>query len=283
MVNQKFLKGEKIINLIKNVFHLHRSILGKDNLKTLQEFKKINPKLKIYYVKTGTKVFDWTIPKVWECIEAKISEINGKILVNFKENNLHVISYSRSVNKIISHKELLKKLHSIPTQPKAIPYITSYYKSNWGFCISEIQKKKFNKKKYKIEINSKFYNGFLNYAEILIPGKSKKEIIFTSYICHPSMANNELAGPAILVYLSTFIANFKNKKYSYRFIFAPETIGAVTYISKNIINLKKNTIAGFVVTCIGDSNQFSFVESKENNSIDPFTSSDNQNYDDLFK
>ena len=262
------MNPKKILKLGKKLWPLNRSITGKGVIQTLKILKSYNNKLKIIKFKSGKKVFDWTIPNEWDVYEAWIKDDNGKKIVDFKKNNLHLVGYSSSIKKKLFLKQFINRLHFHKNQPNAIPYVTSYYKKNWGFCISYNQLKKFDKKKkYKIYIDAKFKKGFLNCAEIYLPGKSKKEIIFSTYICHPSMANNELSGPIISIFLSKWLKNFKNRKWSYRFIFAPETIGSIAYLSKNFKKLKKNVIAGYVLTCLGDERSYSFLPSKFEYSI----------------
>ena len=233
------MNPKKILKLGKKLWPLNRSITGKGVIQTLKILKSYNNKLKIIKFKSGKKVFDWTIPNEWEVYEAWIKDNNGKKIVDFKKNNRHLVGYSSSIKKKLFLKQFINRLHFHRNQPNAIPYVTSYYKKDWGFCISYNQLKKFDKKKkYKIYIDTKFKKGFLNCAEVYLPGK-KKEIIFSTYICHPSMANNELSGPIISIFLSKWLRNFKNRKWSYRFIFAPETIGSIAYLSKNFKKLKK--------------------------------------------
>ena len=229
--------------------------------------KEVFPGLKIHNVETGKKVFDWKIPKEWIINDAWIKDSNDKKIIDFKKNNLHVVGYSHSINKILNLKQLKKKLYSIKNQPNAIPYVTSYYKKNWGFCITQNQKKKLSKEKYKVHIDSKFKHGSLTYGEILIPGKSKREIFISTYLCHPSLANNELSGPTLTIFLAKWIKNLKNRKFSYRIIFIPETIGSIAYIQKNLSILKKNTLAGFNITCVGDNRTFSLLPSRKGNTV----------------
>tara|TARA_Y100001970_G_C14243249_1_gene866240 strand:+ start:963 stop:2276 length:1314 start_codon:yes stop_codon:yes gene_type:complete len=257
----------EIFNLAKKLWPLNRSITGKGTLDTLKVLKKICKNLKIKNIKSGKKVFDWNIPKEWKINEAFIINPNGKKICDFKKNNLHVVNYSIGVNKILNLKELKKKLFSIPEQPKAIPYRTSYYSKNWGFCISHNDKKKLINGKYKIKIDAKHFDGKLSYGEILIKGKSKKEIFLSTYICHPSMANNELSGPCVLIYLAKWINNFKARKFSYRIVFIPETIGSIAYLSKNLKKMKKNIFAGYNLSCIGDDRSISFLPSRKGDSM----------------
>ena len=238
--------------------------------------KEFEPSLKVKSIKSGKKVYDWKIPEEWNISDAYVLDHNNKKIIDFKKNNLHLIGYSVPINKNISKKELFSRLYSLPSQPEAIPYITSYYKKYWGFCISNNDKKKIVNKLKKISNNKKVLfakidssfkkNGKLNYGEIFIPGFSKKEIFLSTYICHPSMANNELSGPLVAIALVNYFQKKKNY-YSIRVIFIPETIGAISYIEKNLINLKKNVIAGYNLTCLGDNNNYSFLPTKYKNSI----------------
>ena len=269
MITKKFYKIAK-----NELFNICRSITGDGVRKTLKIYKKNFPKLKIKSIRSGTKAFDWTVPSEWNIKDAYILDKNNKKIVNFKNNNLHIVSYSQPLNKKISKNELFKKLHSLKMQPTAIPYVTSYYKKNWGFCISHKEKKKFNKQyktndKFRVVINSSLNkSGKLNYGELFIKGKSDEEILISTYICHPSMANNELSGSIVSLSLIDY---FKKKKISksLRFIFIPETIGSIIFINKNLHNLKKNFIGGYNLSCIGDERNYSCILSKyENTQVD---------------
>ena len=188
-----------------------------------------------------------------------------KKICDYKKNNLHLISYSIPFAGKLTLKELNDHLYSLPDQPTAIPYVASYYKEKWGFSISHNQRKKLKKGIYKIVIDTKLFKGNLTYGEILIKGKSKKEILLSTNICHPCLANNEISGISVLTFLAKWIKEFKERKYSYRIIFIPETIGAITYISKNFKKLKKDIIAGYVMSCVGDERSFSYIPSREGN------------------
>ena len=259
---------KKILNLVTILWPLNRSLTGQGVRQTLNILKRYNNKLKIIKFKSGKKVFDWTVPKEWHVKEAWIKDDKGKKIIDFKENNLHLVGYSVPIKKKISFKNLRKKLHFHKDQPAAIPYVTSYYNKNWGFCLSYNQFKKLKRNKiYNVNIDSNIKKGFLNCAEICLPGKSKKEILFSTYICHPSMANNELSGPILSIFLSSWLKKIKKRKWSYRFIFAPETIGSIAYLSKNYKKLKKNVIAGYVLTCLGDEKAYSLLPSKNKNTL----------------
>ncbi len=256
----------------KKLYPLNRSLTGKGTKKTLEILKKEFPKLTIKKIKSGTNVFDWKIPDEWNISDAYVIDKYGNKIIDFKKNNLHVIGYSKPITKTLYKEELLKNIHSIKKQPNAIPYITSYYKRRWGFCLSYNDEKKIIKNykkndKFKVVIKSSFNNkGNLNYGEILLKGKSSDEILISTYICHPSMANNELSGPIVSMSLINYYQKLKELKKSIRFIFIPETIGSIAYISLNLLKLKKRVIGGFNLTCIGDDRQHSCMFSKYENS-----------------
>ena len=263
---------KKYYNIAKTtLFPITRSLTGDGVKKTLNIIQKELPKLKIKRFKSGTKVFDWNIPEEWNVTDAYVIDKYNNRIIDFKKNNLHLIGYSIPIKKNITKKELFKNLYFIKNQPKAIPYITSYYKRRWGFCISYNEYKILDKRyslndKFKVVINSNLNKkGNLNYGELILKGKSKKEILISTYICHPSMANNELSGPIVSMGLINY---FKNKKLNktLRFVFIPETIGSISYLSKNIKYLKENVIGGYNLSCIGDERQHSCMFSKYQNS-----------------
>ena len=263
---------KKYYNLGKNIlFPICRSITGKGTLKTLKLIKKEFKDLKIKKIKSGEKVFDWVIPPEWNIKEAYIVDKNGVKIVDFKNNNLHIIGYSIKVNRIIKKKDLIKNLFYLKEQPDAIPYITSYYKKRWGFCLTYNQFKEINIKysdedAFKVVINSNLNNnGSLNYGELIIKGKSRKEILISTYICHPSMANNELSGPIVSMSLINYFIGKKLNK-TLRFIFIPETIGSIAYLSRNLKYLKRYVIGGYNLSCIGDERKHSCMLSKNENS-----------------
>jgi len=253
----------------RKLFKLNRSLTGDGNRKTLNIIKNEFKEFKIRKIKSGKKVFDWKIPPEWNIKKAHIIDKKNKKILDFKNNNLHIVGYSQPINKYLKKDKLLDHIHSLPKQPKAIPYITSYYNKYWGFCMSHLQKnqiKKYSKDdKFKVLIDSKFNKkGFLNYGEILLKGKSNQEILISTFICHPSMANNELSGPIVSMSLINHFRKIKKLSKSIRFIFIPETIGSIAYLSKNLPHLKKNVIGGFNLTCIGDERNHSCMFTKYN-------------------
>jgi aminopeptidase-like protein len=258
--------GKKMHNLMRELWPYCRSITGDGVRKTLEVLKVTLPNLNIVEVPTGSKCFDWIIPKEWVIRQAYILDSKGIKILDFNQNNLHVVSYSSAVNETISLNELQNHLYSLPNQPDAIPYVTSYYKDTWGFCLTHRLRESLKDSFYKVVIDSEFVEGSLTYGELILPGTSEKEILLSTYICHPSMANNELSGPCLAWALSEWISNL-NRKYTYRIIFVPETIGAICYLSKNYLEMQRNTIAGFVLTCVGDEKTWSFLPSIRGNTL----------------
>lgn len=225
------------------------------------------PELKIFEVPTGTQCFDWEVPKEWNIKDAYIIDPNGRKFCDFQHNNLHVVGYSTPIDEVISFDELQNHLYSLPDQPDAIPYITSYYKERWGFCISQEERQLLAPGEYRVFIDSELKDGFLTYGELILPGESEKEIFLSTYLCHPSMANNELSGPVVATFLTKWLSALPSRKYTIRLIFIPETIGSILYLSKNLDALKKNVIAGFNLTCVGDDRAFSYLPSRGGDTV----------------
>jgi aminopeptidase-like protein len=252
-----------MFNFISNLFPICRSITGNGNRTTLNYIKNIIP-INIIEVASGTEVFDWTVPKEWNIKNAYIEDLNGNKIIDFNNNNLHILNYSIPFNNIIKLSDLQKHLFYLEELPNTIPYLTSYYKENWGFCLTYNQYKQMNDEYYKVVIDSTLTNGSLTYGELIIKGRVEKEILLSSYICHPSMCNDSLSGVALLTYLVKFLLE-KNNYYTYRIIFIPETIGSITYLYYNLDIMKKNIIGGYVITCVGDEGQFTYLETRKKN------------------
>ncbi|WP_052239494.1 DUF2172 domain-containing protein [Campylobacter lari] len=254
------------------LFPICRSITGegfRQSLKILDEAMG-GGILKIHSIASGSKVFDWEVPAEWEINDAFIITPNGEKICDFKQNNLHVLNYSEGINDEISLDELQEHLYSIEDYPDAIPYVTSYYKRRWGFCIKHKDRVKLKEGKYKVFIDAKHHeNGVLNYADLLIPSTqdAKDEILISSYLCHPSMANNELSSPIVATFLAKWLLGLEERKYNYRFIFTPETIGSIVYLSKHLKHLQKYTKAGFALSCIGDDNAYSLIHTPSENTL----------------
>ena len=258
-------KGFFMYELAKRLYKIPRSITGNGVRDTLNILKEICPLLQIYEIPTGTKAFDWEIPKEWNIRDAWIKDPDGKKVIDFKENNLHVMGYSLPTHGKIALDELLAHVYTLPEHPAWIPYVTSYYKERWGFCMSELQKKSLTAREYEILIDSELKDGSLSYGEIIIPGEgnsseTEKEIFLSTYVCHPQMANNELSGPCVAIHLAQWLQSRQNR-YTYRIAFVPETIGSIAYLSRNIGKMKGRVEAGYVITCVGDTRAYSYLES----------------------
>lgn len=269
--------GERMYEFASKIFPYTRSLTGQGNRDTLSDIakyiaapyeneveNKIVPQLVITDVPSGTQVFDWTVPKEWIIREAYIEDENGNHIIDMRNNNLHVLNYSDRVDRWVNLEELKNYVYVEEGQPDAIPYVTSYYKERYGFCMSKNQLDSLKPGKYHMYVDSEFVDGNMNYAEVVIPGETDREIMFSTYFCHPSMANNECSGLALQAELIRYVAAMPYRKYTYRFLFNPETIGAIAYLSTNnhLEHLKNKLEAGFVLSCVGDNNAYSIVESK---------------------
>jgi aminopeptidase-like protein len=261
MENEKI--GKEVYELIRRLFPICRSITGNGVRETLKIIEEHIP-IKIHEVLTGTKVFDWTVPKEWNIKDAYVKNKDGDKIIDFKKNNLCVVGYSTPLNKTVSLLELQEHLYSLPDQPEAVPYVTSYYKERWGFCIAHKYREQLKDGEYKVFIDSELKDGALTYGELIIPGKTEKEVFLSTYVCHPSMANNELSGPAVMAFLTKWVLS-KQRRYTYRIIFIPETIGSITYLSKNLEIMKKNVLAGFNISCVGDNKAYSYLPTRNGN------------------
>ena len=259
--------GKTLYSWAEDLFPICRSITGPGVRETLSYFKEILPNLKIHSVPTGTEVFDWTVPNEWFIQDAYIEDSHGNKIVDFANNNLHLVGYSKPINEWMDLSVLDKHLHSLPGQPDAIPYVTSYYNTNWGFCLTHNQRELLREGMYHVVIDSELKHGVLNYGELIIKGETNEEVLLSTYICHPSMANNELSGPIVTTGIARWIDTLKNPRYTYRIIFIPETIGSIVYLSKHSEYMKAHTIAGLVLTCIGDDRDYSFLPSRSGDTL----------------
>ena len=260
--------GEKMLIWMKELWDIPRSITGKGTYNTLQYFTKIHNKIKILSYPSGRHAFDWTIPDEWNIEDAYIEHESGQRFAEFARNNLHILGYSLPCDCYLSLEELLPHIYTQPDQPELIPYVTSYYKDRWGFCMSEKERQGLPKGNYHVVINAVKKPGMLNMGELLLQGQLKKEIFFSTYICHPSMANNELSGPVLSLAIADYIKTHYNKPYySYRFVFVPETIGSLAYMSDHLDKLKEKVICGFNLSCVGDERAYSHIQSRSGNSL----------------
>ncbi len=265
--NVKEQYGEQMYELAGRLFPICRSITGNGVRKTLSVIREHIPDLEIREVPTGTPVFDWTVPKEWNITEAYIENSRGETIVDFKECNLHVLGYSVPTDCYVSREELLEHVYVEEGQPEAIPYVTSYYKERWGFCMTRKMRDSLPEDTYHCVIRSTLTEGSLTYAEAVIPGEVKDEILLSTYVCHPSMANNELSGPVVQTYLYQWLKERPKLHYSYRLVFIPETIGSITYISRNMDHMKQNIRAGFLLSCVGDERAYSYIPTRKGGTL----------------
>ncbi|MBP1993977.1 DUF4910 domain-containing protein [Paenibacillus eucommiae] len=254
------------MNLFDKLFPIHRSITGDGVRKTLSILDELVP-IKQYEYPTGMECFDWTIPKEWNIKEAYIKDSRGKTILDIKDHNLHLVGYSVPVWGTFSKQQLMRHLHTLPDMPLAIPYVTSYYKENWGFCVQHDRLGEFTDDEYEVVIDTSMEPGSLTIGEGFIQGETDQEILFSTYVCHPSMAVNELSGPIVQTFIYQYLLEQENLKYSYRFLYVPETIGSIAYLSQHGEKLKENVAAGYVVTCVGHGESFTYKKSKRGDTL----------------
>jgi aminopeptidase-like protein len=216
------------------------------------------------FVETGYDAFDWTVPKEWNIRGGYIEDKNGNRILDFSDSNVHIMGYSTPIDKTVSLEDLQEHIFSIPELPDAIPYMTSYYKENWAFCMTDSMRQGLKDDQYHVKIDSTLEPGQLDYADLVIPGESSKEVLLSTYICHPSLANNELSGPVLATALARWLSSAP-RRYTYRIVFVPETIGSIIYLSKHLEHLKKHVFAGYVLSCVGDDRSYSYMSTPSEN------------------
>lgn len=252
--------------LLVRLFPIHRSITGNGVRETLKIIQKTIP-LTIHEIPSGTQVFDWTVPDEWNIKDAWVKDSSGNKVIDFQKCNLHIISYSEPFKGKVSLEELKRHLQYLVEYPDWIPYVTSYYNRMWGFCISHNTFLSLKDDTYEVMIDSEFKKGSMTYGELIIPGETDKEVLFATNICHPSLANNELSGPVMATYLADHVLKLPKRRYTYRFVFTPETIGSIAYLSQHKDEMIKNTIAGYMLTCVGGPDQFTYMSSRNGNTL----------------
>lgn len=254
--------GEEIFSLIEELFPICRSITGDGLRETLRILQKHIP-LEMHEVPTGTEVFDWTVPKEWNIKDAYVKNSKGERVIDFKKSNLHVLNYSIPIHKTVSLSELKNHLYTIPEHPDWIPYKTSYYSENWGFCLSHNDMLKMKDDKYEVSIDSTLEDGHLTYGELYLKGDIEDEVLISCHACHPSLANDNLSGVSLATILAKYFSTISTR-YSYRFLFIPGTIGAITWLSLNEASVNKIK-HGLVISGVGDSGNISYKRSRRGN------------------
>lgn len=244
-----------------DLFPIPRSLTGPGTRETLRRIGERVPELEVREVPSGTRCFDWEVPDEWSIREAYLVDPAGSRLADFAEHNLHVVGYSVPVDRTLSLAELEPHLHSRRDRPAAIPYTTSYYSRHWGFCLPHEQRSSLVEGRYRAVIDSTLGPGSMSYGEVVLRGGEEGEVLLSTNICHPSMANNELSGPVVLTALAQWLSR-RDRRFTYRLVFIPETIGAIAYLSRNLESLRRNVVAGWVVTCAGDDRQYSLLSSR---------------------
>lgn len=255
--------GDRIYQLASQLYPICRSITGNGVRETLKILQEHIP-LKIAEVPTGTEVYDWTVPKEWNIRDAYIKNLKGEKIVDFQKCNLHVVNYSIPVHQVISFSDLKTHLHTLPEYPDRIPYRTSYYKETWGFCLSHEQLLAMQDEQYEVYIDSSLEPGSLTYGEYYLPGESQAEILISCHTCHPSLCNDNLSGISLATFLAQHLSQIQFRRYSYRFLFIPGTIGSITWLSLNEKNVNK-IAHGLVVTGVGDAGKYTYKKSRRGN------------------
>ena len=259
--------GAAIHQLATRLYPINRSLTGAGVRQTLSVIREILPGLQVHEVPSGSRVFDWTVPDEWNVREAWLEDPAGRRVADCSRHNLHLVGYSTPVDRRVELEELQNHLHSLPEQPEAIPYVTSYYSPRWGFCLTHRERLRLRPGSYRAYIDATLAPGSLTYGELVLPGARTEEVFLSTYVCHPSMANNELSGPCVTTFLARWLAGLASRRYTYRIIFIPETIGALTYLSRHIEHLKRHVAAAFNVTCVGDERCYSYLPSRAGDTL----------------
>lgn len=254
--------GMEMYRFAEELYPICRSITGEGIRRTLEKIQEIVP-AEIHEASSGKKVFDWVIPREWNIRDAYIKNASGSRVVDFRQSNLHVVNYSVPVHARLPLAELKEHLFTLPEHPGWIPYRTSYYSEDWGFCLSHNQLQQLPDGEYEACIDSTLEDGRLTWAECLLPGTSTEEILISAHACHPSLANDNLSGLAVATFLARLLSG-RERRYSYRFLFIPGTIGAITWLAHNSETAKR-VRHGLVLTCLGDSGGFHYKKSRRGN------------------
>lgn len=252
--------GTELYNLVTELYPICRSITGDGVRDTLRRIRQRLP-LAIHEVPSGTQVFDWTVPREWNIRDAWITNLNGERVVDFQKSNLHVVSYSLPVRKRVPLSELRQHLHTLPEHPGWIPYKTSYYTETWGFCVSSEQSLALRDAEYEVCIDSTLEDGHLTYGEFYLPGENGDEVLLSCHVCHPSLCNDNLSGISVAVFLARWLSTLAARRFSYRFLFIPGTIGSITWLARNQGRLGAIR-HGLVLTGLGGPGDLTYKRSR---------------------
>ena len=248
--------GREMYALVEELYPICRSITGEGVRQTLGILSRHVP-ITVHEVPTGTNVLDWNVPKEWNIRDAWIKNAAGEKVVDFTKSNLHVVNYSVPVRAKMSLDELRPRLHSLPDEPRLVPYRTSYYEETWGFCLTHDALVALRDGEYEVCIDSTLADGSLTYGEVVLPGETPDEILISAHVCHPSLCDDNLTGLAIATFLAKAVAGGKRRRYTLRFLFAPGTIGAITWLSRNRQAIDR-VRHGLTLTCLGDAHPFTY-------------------------
>ncbi len=259
-------KPEDYKRYFDRLFPLFRSITGDGARKTHDILSEIMPLQRIE-TPSGSQVFDWTVPKEWVVREAYVVTPKGERILDIRDSNLHLVNYSQPFRGKVSREELDKHLHSLPELPAAVPYVISYYAPRWGFCLTQNMRDRLEDGEYEVVIDTEHIDGSMTISETVLPGEETKEVLITAYTCHPSMANHELSGPLVTAFVHRRLASLPKRRLTYRFVYAPETIGSITYLSLRGEHLLKNLAAGYVCNSLGMPTHFTCKKTRRENSL----------------
>jgi aminopeptidase-like protein len=259
--------GEEIFHFLERLWPYCRSITGEGLRMTLHDIRDLLPGLNVLEVPSGSQALDWVVPDEWNIRDAWIKDSKGRKVVDFTSNNIHILGYSEPYHGWVDRDKLLDRIYTLENQPGSIPYVTSYYKRRWGFCMAHDSLGGLTDDRYEVMIDSTLAPGSLSIGEYILPGKTSEEVLFSTYCCHPSLANDQLSGIGLSVFLALWLSSLPSRRFSYRFVFLPEIIGSAAYLERHQEHLKKHTVAAFNLTCVGDDRCWSYLPSRKGDTL----------------